>query len=306
MQDMPTGSYKRHLPDNEFKPKSPIKMAIEWLEWVAHKESIHIRHQLNNMEKRIGGRKLPVDGFHAETQTVYQFHGCFWHGHECALNRGKDFNEKRQKPMAELREETRANTEYIRSKGYNVVEMWECEWRQIKKNNRELQRFIASEVRRTLDTDKIVIAERILSEVRHERLFGCMEVDIRVPDHLKERFIEMCPIFKNTEISRADIGDFMQTYAEGHNILAQPRRSLIGSVKGEKILLATPLLKWYLEHGLEVTRVHQVVEFTPEPCFKTFGDAVSDARRAGDTDPRKAIIADTMKMVRFCFIFWGL
>ena len=196
--------------------------------------------------------------------------------------------------------------EYIRSKGYNVVEMWECEWRQIKKNNRELQRFIASEVRRTLDTDKIVSAERILSEVRHERLFGCMEVDIRVPDHLKERFIEMCPIFKNTEISRADIGDFMQTYAEEHNILAQPRRSLIGSVKGEKILLATPLLKWYLEHGLEVTRVHQVVEFTPEPCFKTFGDAVSDARRAGDADPRKAIIADTMKMVSFCFIFWGL
>ena len=77
MQDMPTGSYKRHLADNEFKPKSPIKMAIEWLEWVAHKESIHIRHQLNNMEKRIGGRKLPVDGFHAETQTGYQFHGCF-------------------------------------------------------------------------------------------------------------------------------------------------------------------------------------------------------------------------------------
>ena len=306
MQDMPTGSYKRHLADNEFKPKSPIKMAIEWLEWVAHKESIHIRHQLNNMEKRIGGRKLPVDGFHAETQTVYQFHGCFWHGHECALNRGKDFNEKRQKPMAELREETRANTEYIRSKGYNVVEMWECEWRQIKKNNRELQRFIASEVRRTLDTEKIVSAERILSEVRHERLFGCMEVDIRVPDHIKERFIEMCPIFKNTEISRADIGDFMQTYAEEHNILAQPRRSLIGSVKGEKILLATPLLKWYLEHGLEVTRVHQVVEFTPEPCFKTFGDAVSDARRAGDADPRKDIIADTMKMVSFCFIFWGL
>ena len=30
--------------------------------------------------------------------------------------------------MTELLEETRANTEYIRSKGYRVVEMWECEW----------------------------------------------------------------------------------------------------------------------------------------------------------------------------------
>ena len=32
----------------------------------------------------------------------------------------------------------------------------------------------------------------------------------------------------------------MQTYAEEHKIMAQPRRSLIGNMKGEKILLATP------------------------------------------------------------------
>ena len=119
--------------------------------------------------------------------------------------------------------------------------------------------------------------ERILSEVRNERLFGCVEVDIRVPEHLKHKFGEMCPIFKNTEISRDDIGDFMKAYAEEHNIMARPCRSLIGSMKGEKILLATPLLKWYLEHGLEVTKVYQVIEFTPELCFKPLRDAVSDA-----------------------------
>ena len=152
--------------------------------------------------------------------------------------------------MAEIREETRANTEYIRSKGYLVVEMWECDWRLLKRTNRELQWFINTEVRRTLDKVKIMSPEQILSEVRNERLFGCVEVDIRMPDHLKEKFREMCPIFKNTEISRDDIGDFMKVYAEEHNIMAQPRRSLIGSMKGDKILLATPLLKWYLEHGL--------------------------------------------------------
>ena len=139
--------------------------------------------------------------------------------------------------------------------------------------------------------------ERILSEVRNEHLFGCMEVDIRVPEHLKETFSEMCPIFKITEIGRDDIGEFMKVYTGEHNIMAQPRRSLIGSIKGEKVLLATPLLKWYLEHGLEVTKVHQVIKFTPEPCFKLFGDAVSDARRAGDMDLSKAIIADTVKLV---------
>ena len=236
---------------------------------------------------------------------VYQFHGCFWHGHHCDLNGGKEVNEKHKKPMVELLEETRANTEYICSKGYRVVEMWVCEWWPLKRSNRELQHVIAMEVHRTLDTTKIMSLQRTLSEVRNERLFGCVEVDISVPDHLKEKFSEMCLIFKNTEIRCADIGDFMKSYAEEHNIMAQPRCSLIGSMKEEKFLLATPLPKWYLEHGLVVTRIHQVVEFTPEPCCKPFGDAVSDTRRAGDTDPRKAIIAFTMKLVSFLFHFSG-
>ncbi|KAK3741920.1 hypothetical protein QZH41_001681 [Actinostola sp. cb2023] len=118
-----------------------------------------------------------------------------------------------------------------------------------------------------------------------------------VPESLKEKFSEMCPIFKNIEISREDIGEYMKEFAEENDMMKQPRRSLIGSMHGEKILLATPLLKWYLAHGLEVTRIYQVVEFTPEPCFSSFGVAVSNARRAGDVDPSKAIIADTMKLV---------
>jgi len=61
--------------------------------------------------------------------------------------------------------------------------------------------------------------ERILSEVRNERMFGCVEVDIRVPEHLKEKFSDMCPISNNTEISRDDISEFMKAYAEEHNIM---------------------------------------------------------------------------------------
>ena len=90
----------------------------------------------------------------------------------------------------------------------------------MKRTDRDLQQFIATEVRRTLDKVKIMSPERILSEVRHERLFGCVEVDIRVPDHLKEKFSEMCPIFKNTNINRDDIGEYMNAYAEERNIMA--------------------------------------------------------------------------------------
>ena len=32
MQNVPTGSYTRRMAENELKPKSSVRMAIEWLE----------------------------------------------------------------------------------------------------------------------------------------------------------------------------------------------------------------------------------------------------------------------------------
>ena len=68
-------------------------------------------------------------------------------------------------------------------------------------------------------------------------------------------------------------------------------------MKARKILLATPLLKWYMEHGLDVTEVYQFIEFKPKACFKSFEEKVTEARREGDQDSSKLIIADTMKLI---------
>ena len=71
----------------------------------------------------------------------------------------------------------------------------------------------------------------------------------------------------------------------------------MGSFRGVNILPATPLLRWYLAHGLVVGRVYQIIECEPNPCFRRFGESVSTARRVGDEEPDKAIIADTMKLL---------
>ena len=87
-------------------------------------------------------------------------------------------------------------------------------------------------------------------------LFGFVECDIEVPDHLKPLYAEMCPIFKHADITKDDFGDFMKSFAEKHSIMNTPRRSLVGSMFGEKIVITTPLLKWYIQHGFVVTKVH--------------------------------------------------
>ena len=45
-------------------------------------------------------------------------------------------------------------------------------------------------------------------------------------------------------------------------------------MKGKHMLIATPLLKWYLNHGMLVTKVYQVVEFQGQRCFKDFKDCL--------------------------------
>ena len=206
-------------------------------------------------------------------------------------------NETRKKPMADLRAETEGNSTYIKNLGYTLVEIYECEWLKLTRTNLALYQFLTTKFQRPLDNYHTLSEKQILSAITKGFLFGVIECDIRVPEALKQKFSEIPPIFKNVAICQEDIGPYMQAFAEEQNLMSRPRRSLIGSYFGEKILLATPLVKWYLEHGLEVTRIYQVVQYTPVPCFKPFGDAVSDARRAGDVNPNKAIIADTMKLV---------
>ncbi len=90
----------------------------------------------------------------------------------------------------------------------------------------------------------------------------------------------------------------MKAYAKKHGI--GKRRCLIGSLHATKILLATPLLRWYLSHGLEVTKVYQLIQFRPEACFKRFADEVTTARRTGDVDPSKALLGDMFKLLGNC------
>ena len=299
MQDMPVGTYVRRREEDHFKPHQAEvwgKMAMEWMEWEASQKGIAIRHKYNSKEKRIGQRQLPVDGWCAETNTVYQFHGCFWHGHECMAEKGIMKNEKNGKTMEQLRSDTQKNSKYIQQCGYHLKEIWECEWKEMKKTDSLLRQFLRKFCK-ALDFKKTMSQKSILEAVNTNDLFGMVECDIRVPDHLKSYFAEMTPIFKNVKVSRDDLGESMKEYATENKLLSQPRRTLIGSYIGKKVLLATPLLKWYLEHGLIVTHVYQVIEYTPEACFQQFGNKVSQARRNGDADPDQAIIADTMKLL---------
>ena len=293
MQDMPMGWYTRRREENDFRPESAQlygQMAAEWLTWESERTGRDIRHQINGREKRIG--KLLVDGWCSETKTAYQYHGYFFHGHSCTR---QEVNAVNGKPMAELLAETRKNTAYLRH-FVKVVEWWECEWKEMRRDP-VMKKCVDAAFPRRRHVRWTMTSQQILSDVRAGTVFSLIECDLCLPEALREHFAEMQPVFKNIRLTRDDLGPFMRRYAEEHNIMATPRRMLLGSYRGDKILLATPLLRWYMDHGLEETHVYQIVEYDPIPCFRRFGDAVSTTRREGDIHSHKAIIADTMKLL---------
>ena len=282
MQDMPTGWYVRRREENGFRPQQAQpygQMAIQWLTRESERTGLSIRHQANGREKRIG--KLPVDGWCAQTHTAYQFHGCYFHG--CPkCHQPEETNKLNGKTMVTLLANTKKHTAYLR-RHVKVVEMWECTWKR-ERDPPPHQKWQMAQ-------------QQIITAVVDGTLFGMVECDLHVPEHLQDHFAEMQPIFKNATVTRDDIGPFMRQYAVDHDIMSTPRRMLVGSYRGDKILLTTPLLQWYIAHGLVVDRVYQVIGYDRKQCFRNFGESVSTARRNGDVDPDKSIIADTMKLL---------
>ena len=261
-QPMPVGLYTTWtLSEDKLKPNTVYwGEADEWLAWEAHKRNVALRTRLNDTEKRPSDeKKVRVDGYDPVNRTVYEFQGCYWHGCPTCFN-PSDMNPTIGKTYEELYEKTRLRVEYLESlpNVSRVVQCWGCQWSKEKK---------ASEINSFLNQhfpgrgEKTVTPNQLMQRVEEGTFFGAVEVDIHTPPELKEKFEEMTPIFKNTEISLDDIGEHMQTFAKKHDIMTTPRRALIGSYEGKKILLGTPLLKFYLEQGLKVTHVYRAVQW---------------------------------------------
>ena len=137
--------------------------------------------------------------------------------------------------------------------------------------------------------------DQIIQYIQDGRLFGFVECDIEVPNHLKEYFSKMTPIFKNIDDCLDDVREFMQEYAKEHSIKDVPHRLLIGSYFGKKIGLTTPLLKWNLEHGLVITRIYTIVEYIPNAAFSSFMTQIAQCRLERDRNKDKALIAEMSK-----------
>jgi G:T-mismatch repair DNA endonuclease (very short patch repair protein) len=115
------------------------KKSIMWLIYKEQIDGCEIWHGRNGREYRLP--ELPyliVDGYCPETKKVYEFFGCYWHGHTCL--RFRDVKTMNGDTLAERYEKTMTRSEQITRAGYQVEIQWECEFDEgILSHHPELQ-----------------------------------------------------------------------------------------------------------------------------------------------------------------------
>ena len=203
--------------------------------------------------------RFSFDGFCSHCNTVSEAMGCFHHFFTCqelrpSLTAEDIKRDSRKRELDELRRD------YIQEKGFTVIEIWECaRWRLYKTTTN-----VKLHIRENFPYRRSLTEHQLLEGTKKGNLFGYVQWDIEVPEILRENFGNFPPIFKSTLVSKNDIGDLMKTYAEEEGIMSQSRKMLISSCRWQNGTLIIPLLLFYLELGLVVTKKHRFVEYTPE------------------------------------------
>ncbi|MGZ8924458.1 MAG: DUF7487 domain-containing protein [Nitrososphaeraceae archaeon] len=100
---------------------------IQWLNLIAEKEGFYIQHAGNIGEYKIPGTRYRADGYCLDTNTIYEFHGDYWHGNPKRYNPDR-LNVVAKKSMNELYQKTIKKENKIRELGYNLIVMWESDF----------------------------------------------------------------------------------------------------------------------------------------------------------------------------------
>lgn len=154
---------KKHLVPNTIAVEplhgwrgAQVNHSLKALQWLYFQEKQipkqgacqdRIRHVPNGGEQSIhtSTQMYFVDGYDAVTRTVYEFNGCFFHGCPlCYPNRDVRNYATPDRTVEELYQATLSKRMNILREGYNVKEIWECQWDRELKTNASVKHFLSS------------------------------------------------------------------------------------------------------------------------------------------------------------------
>ena len=128
----------------------------------------------------------------------------------------------------------------------------------------------------------------VLKGIKDGVIFGFIRCDVTSPDamihkHLKNGFL-FPPVITKQVIGDEMLSPYMKEL--NRNSKVKQEASPVQTYHGTNLFLFTPLVQLYMELGLKISNVREVVQYYPGKCFLPFANRVvqlrSEATRDGD------------------------
>lgn len=140
------------IPENGYNPKQKTsKKAILWLKYIASSQNITIQHK-NSIQGEYRCGKYFLDGIDIQNKTIYEFHGCYFHGcPHCFLPSTFNTVYRLHQQSVYLKHIDRIS--YIKESlpDFKLIEIWEHEWDDMSINDNLIKEFIKSELNNNLE-----------------------------------------------------------------------------------------------------------------------------------------------------------
>ncbi len=111
--------------------------SLQWLTYEENLRGIVIQHAGRGKEFVPPGTMYRVDGYHAETNTIFEYYGDAVHGNlKVFAKTARPSWWHPTKTAEELFKATKKRERHLRRLGYTVVAMWEFDWKRIHRYER--------------------------------------------------------------------------------------------------------------------------------------------------------------------------
>jgi G:T-mismatch repair DNA endonuclease (very short patch repair protein) len=103
------------------------KIEMEWLDY------LNIPQEYRHPKKmKIGKQTIKPDAFDPHTNTIYEFYGDYWHGNPKVFSENET-NLSNKRSFGELFKNTKQREILLKEAGYNIITIWENDWKEIRK-----------------------------------------------------------------------------------------------------------------------------------------------------------------------------
>lgn len=100
------------------------KIEIKWLDY------INLPNEFRHKTIRFNNKYYLVDGFNHNTNVVYEFYGDYWHGNPRIYN-AESIHPVSKISYGKLYEKTLQRENIIRLAGYNIISIWEYDFKKL-------------------------------------------------------------------------------------------------------------------------------------------------------------------------------